>query len=120
MKNSSMIVEQLKTADDQDFLRFRKNISDIVTVKGGLIETTDEQKKICIIYKNGDFLISTEHLENPSIRFLKEVAIRKGIQNITCYKSFIKRYSIIISRTRKESNSKFITPNGEDCFRSNP
>ncbi|BEC63337.1 GspE/PulE family protein [Escherichia coli] len=102
MKNSSMIVEQLKTADDQDFLRFRKNISDIVTVKGGLIETTDEQKKICIIYKNGDFLISTEHLENPSIRFLKEVAIRKGIQNITCYKVSLRDIRLLYQEQEKK------------------
>ena len=102
MRNSGMIVEQLKTADDQDFLRFRKNISDIVTVKGGLIETTDEQKKICIIYKNGDFLISTEHLENPSIRFLKEVAIRKGIQNITCYKVSLRDIRLLYQEQEKK------------------
>ena len=70
MKNSNMGVEQFKTADEKDLLKFRKNISDIVTIKGGLIEATEEQKKICIIYKNGDFLISREHVGHPSVRFL--------------------------------------------------
>lgn len=102
MKNSNMGVEQFKTADEKDLLKFRKNISDIVTIKGGLIEATEEQKKICIIYKNGDFLISREHVGHPSVRFLREVAIRKGIQNITCFKVSLRDIRLLYQEQEKK------------------
>ncbi len=45
-------------ASPSDLERFRRNVTRIVTSKGGDIELTDEQRKHFLIFSNGDFLVS--------------------------------------------------------------
>lgn len=70
----------LTEPSDNDIERFFYNKDMILTKKGGKIEANPEQRRVCLIFENGDFLVSPEYAMAPQVRFLKELCIRKGIK----------------------------------------
>ncbi|HAK5294319.1 TPA: Flp pilus assembly complex ATPase component [Salmonella enterica] len=68
----------LSEPSEEDIERFFREYSEIITKKGGIVEADTDQRRICLMYSNGDFLVSPEQYTSPSVRFLKEICIRKG------------------------------------------
>lgn len=84
-----------------DIERFKRNVKNIVTVKGGDIELTEEQKKHFLIFGNGDFLVSSEAIKNPIVNMLQELSIRKGISNISLYEVNLKDIRVLYEQLNK-------------------
>ncbi|HBA6947917.1 TPA: Flp pilus assembly complex ATPase component [Escherichia coli] len=79
MKNSLSVKNiSLVEPSDDDINRFFSNKDTIITRKGGAVEANLEQRRVCLVFENGDFLVSPEYVAASSVRFLKEVCIRKG------------------------------------------
>lgn len=72
------------------FERFKRNVSEIITGEGGELELTDEQRKYFLIFRNGDFLVSSCHINHHLVQMLREIAARKGYPNLTIYEVNLK------------------------------
>ena len=82
------------TPNENDFANFRRNVANIITSKGGVIELSDDQRKHFLIFNNGDFLISDDQLNSHVVFLLREVAERKGIPRL-------KKYSVSLKDIRQ-------------------
>ena len=50
-----------------------------------IIDVDDELSKYSVLFSSGDFLVSEEHIMHPSVRFMREVASRRGIGTLREY-----------------------------------
>ncbi|EFC4117295.1 DNA-binding protein, partial [Escherichia coli] len=66
-----------------DFERFKNNVSNIIPVD-------EELRKNSILFSNGDFLFPAEDSMHPNVRFMREVALRKGIRHLKEFNVSIK------------------------------
>ena len=60
------MLNKTEKTSDLMFERFKRNVSEIVTGDGGELELTVEQRKYFLIFKNGDFLVSSCHMKHLS------------------------------------------------------
>ncbi|HGY9136387.1 TPA: GspE/PulE family protein [Escherichia coli] len=88
-------------ASPLDLERFRRNVTRIVTSKGGDIELTDEQRKHFLIFSNGDFLVSSEFSRTRTLHMLYEVSLRKGISNIRIFEISLKDIRLLYEQSAK-------------------
>lgn len=72
--------EKFISPSEEDIERFFHNCNSIITKNGGAVEADAEQRRVCLMFSSGDFLVSPEHYLSPSVRFLNEVCIRKGFK----------------------------------------
>ena len=59
--------------------KFYNNTSEIVSCKNGLVEASVQQRRLCLLFSNGDFLIDKEQPLDVNIRLYRDIARRKGI-----------------------------------------
>lgn len=71
------------SVSELDFERFKNNVSNIIPVD-------EELRKNSILFSNGDFLFPAEDAMHPNIRFMREVALRKGIRHLNEFNVSIK------------------------------
>lgn len=50
-----------------------------------IIDVDEELSKYSVLFSSGDFLVSEEHIMHPSVRFMREVASRRGIGTLREY-----------------------------------
>ncbi|EQA0898842.1 Flp pilus assembly complex ATPase component [Escherichia coli] len=60
------------------YSRLRTQLHDIIAVD-------EELSKFSVLFSSGDFLVSEEHIMHPSVRFMREVASRRGIRTLREY-----------------------------------
>lgn len=70
---------------EEDIKAFFLKANDIITKKNGEVEATEEQRKVCLMFPNGDFLVAQMHLNDPIVRSLREVCERKGVPRGNVY-----------------------------------
>ncbi|EEU9261457.1 GspE/PulE family protein [Escherichia coli] len=63
---------------EADYGRLKNNLHDIIAVD-------EELSKFSVMFSSGDFLVSEEHTMHPSVRFMREVAFRRGIRTLREY-----------------------------------
>ncbi len=67
-----------ETFSGDDYERLRNNLDKIIPVD-------EELSKYSVLFSSGDFLVSSAHAMHPSVRFMREVAVRKGIGTLREY-----------------------------------
>lgn len=95
-----------ENGSDSILQRFRRNVSQIVTGKGGDLELTDDQQKYFLIFRNGDFLVSSCHIKHHFVHMLREVAERKGYPTLTMYEVSLKDIRLLYDALSKVELSK--------------
>mgnify|MGYP002774905733 FL=1 len=66
------------TFTEVDYIRLKNNLHDIIVVD-------EELSKYSVLFSSGDFLVLEEHIMHPSVRFMREVASRRGIRTLREY-----------------------------------
>ncbi|EPA4140257.1 bundle-forming pilus extension ATPase [Escherichia coli] len=106
-----MMLNKTEKTSDLMFERFKRNVSEIVTGDGGELELTVEQRKYFLIFKNGDFLVSSCHMKHHLVQMLREIATRKGYPNLTIYEVNLKDIRLLY-----EASLKTVQNNGQDLL----
>ncbi|CAD6176222.1 nucleotide binding protein [Escherichia coli] len=88
-------------ASASDLERFKSNVTNIVTSKGGEIELTDEQRRHFLIFSNGDFLVSSEFSRTRTLHMLYEVSLRKGISDIKIFEISLKNIRLLYEQSAR-------------------
>lgn len=88
------------------FERFKRNVSEIITGEGGELELTDEQRKYFLIFRNGDFLVSSCHINHHLVQMLREIAARKGYPNLTIYEVNLKDIRLLYEASLRTVQKK--------------
>lgn len=88
-------------ATPSDLERFQKNVKNIITLKGGSIDLTDEQRKHYLMFNNGDLLVSTESVRTSMVHLLQEIALRKGISVVRTYEVSLKNIRLLYEQALK-------------------
>ncbi|WP_032358955.1 ATPase, T2SS/T4P/T4SS family [Escherichia coli] len=91
---------------EEDIERFFRDNSNIITKKGGVVEANTEQRRICLMFSNGDFLVSPEQYTSPSVRFLKEVCIRKGYKVNRTYGVSLKLIRLLYENSERDLRNR--------------
>ena len=105
------MLNKTEKTSDLMFERFKRNVSEIVTGDGGELELTVEQRKYFLIFKNGDFLVSSCHMKHHLVQMLREIATRKGYPNLTIYEVNLKDIRLLY-----EASLKTVQNNGQDLL----
>ncbi|EKS5985833.1 Flp pilus assembly complex ATPase component TadA [Salmonella enterica] len=98
---------------DDDIERFFSESDHIITKKGGEVEANIEQRKVCLMFRNGDFLVSPDHVATSSVRFLKEICQRRGFTLSRVYGVNLKLIRLlyeISERNLKDNNNLAVLP----------
>ncbi|WP_230042075.1 GspE/PulE family protein [Escherichia coli] len=90
----------------EDIERFFRENSNIITKKGGVVEANTEQRRFCLMFSNGDFLVSPEQYTLPSVRFLKEVCIRKGYKVNRTYGVSLKLIRLLYENSERDLRNR--------------
>ncbi len=85
------------TFSDDDYERLRNNLDKLIPVD-------EELSKYSVLFSTGDFLVSADHVMHPSVRFMREVAVRKGIRALKEYHVSLKIVRIFNSLWQIESD----------------
>ncbi|EMZ6685525.1 DNA-binding protein, partial [Escherichia coli] len=87
---------------DEIYSRLKKQLHDIIAVD-------EELSKYSVLFSSGDFLVSEEHIMHPSVRFMREVALRRGIRtlreyhvNLKIIRSFHSQHVMELSRINNQ------------------
>ncbi|EMW3203330.1 Flp pilus assembly complex ATPase component TadA [Escherichia coli] len=87
---------------DNDFYRLKNSLRDIISVD-------DELSKYSLLFSSGDFIVSEEHIMHSSVRFMREVAVRRGIKTLREYhvslkiiRTFHNQYIMELTRTNNQ------------------
>lgn len=91
---------------DEDIERFFREYSDIITKNGGSVEANSDQRRICLMFSNGDFLVSPEYYASPSVRFFKEICIRKGFKIARTYGVSLKLIRLLYEIAERDLRKK--------------
>lgn len=63
---------------NSDLQKWFANTQSIVSGLGGQVELSDAQRRLAIIFADGNMLVDTEHQNSPQILAIREIARRKG------------------------------------------
>lgn len=87
---------------DEIYSRLKNLLHDIIIVD-------EDLSKYSVLFSSGDFLVSEEHIMHPSVRFMREVASRKGIRtlreyhvNLKIIRSFHSQHVMELSRINNQ------------------
>ncbi len=90
------------TFSSDDYERLRNSLDKVIPVD-------EDLSKYSILFASGDFLVSAEHVMHPSVRFMREVAVRKGIKSLREYhvslrliRTFYSLYQTELSRANNQ------------------
>ncbi|EBA3897091.1 Flp pilus assembly complex ATPase component [Salmonella enterica] len=109
MKYDNNLIEP----SNDDIERFFRESEHIITKKGGEVEANIEQRKICLMFRNGDFLVSPDHVATSTVRFLKEICQRRGFTLSRVYGVNLKLIRLlyeIAERNLRDNNNLAILP----------
>ena len=87
---------------DDDIQRFFQQCDCIITKQGGDVEASLEQRKVCLMFSNGDFLVSSDAILSPSVHFLKELCNRKGYKVKKTYAVNLKLVRLLYELSEKD------------------
>ncbi|EOV5718796.1 ATPase, T2SS/T4P/T4SS family (plasmid) [Escherichia coli] len=92
---------------EDDIERFFQQKNLIITKQGGDIEANSEQRRVCLMYSNGDLLVSPDAISSPSVNFLKELCNRKGYKVKKIYGVELKLIRLLYDIAEKDLKKKY-------------
>lgn len=103
MFKNSLVYQEMTPELERSFY---KKIDDIVSKKSGLVEANAQQRRLCLLFKDGDFLIDKESPRDVNIRLYRDIANKKGIKVKQTYASDIQLIRLLYLEAERDLISK--------------
>ncbi len=85
---------------------FYNKIDSIVSMKGGDVEANTAQKRLCLLFRDGDFIIDKESARDVNIRIFRDIASKKGFKIRNTYASDIQLIRLLYLEAERELITK--------------